>query len=88
MGLCFLFGVGIRLAGLATNNIVTMNAGAVPVLYFIPTAAIAVSMFLIVRGTRTTRPARLDAVVEAMTGFFEQIWQRLPRRRLSPAGQR
>jgi len=88
MGLCFLFGVGIRLAGLATNNIVTMNAGAVPVLYFIPTAAIAVSMFLIVRGTRTTRPARLDAVVEAMTGLFEQIWQRLPRRRLSPAGQR
>lgn len=88
MGLCFLFGVGIRLAGLATNNIVTMNASAVPVLYFIPSAAIAVSMFLIVRGTRTTRPARLEAVVDGITGAFDQIWQRLSRRKLSPAGQR
>ena len=88
MGLCFLFGVGIRLTGLATNNIVTMNASAVPVLYIIPIAAIAVSMFLIVRGTRTTRPARLEAVMEALTAAFEQIWQRVSRRRLSSAGQR
>lgn len=88
MGLCFLFGVGIRLTGLATNNIVTMNASAVPVLYIIPMAAIGVSMFLIVRGTRTTRPARLEAVMESITSAFEQIWQRMPRRKLSPVGQR
>lgn len=88
MGLCFLIGVGVRLGGLAVNNIVTMNAGAVPILYLIPLAAIGISMFLIVRGARPSRgPARLDAAVEALTTVFEQAWRKLVRRRRAlPAG--
>ncbi|WP_295559134.1 LPS export ABC transporter permease LptF [uncultured Hyphomicrobium sp.] len=86
MGLCFLIGVGLRLSGLAVNNIVTLHAGAVPILYFIPVAAIAVSMLLIVRGTRATRgPGRLDVVVDAAGAFFEQIRKKFSRRRLAPA---
>lgn len=86
MGLCFLIGVGVRLSGLAVNNIVTMDASAVPILYLIPLATIGTSMFLIVRGTRSTRgPARLDVAVDAIMALFEQVWQRFSRRRLAPA---
>lgn len=36
MALAFLVAIGCRLGGLATNNIVVLNAGAIPVLYAIP----------------------------------------------------
>jgi lipopolysaccharide export system permease protein len=86
MGLCFLVGVGLRLAGLAVNNIVTMHASAVPLLYLIPLVAIGVSMMVIVRGTRQTKGAgRLDAVVDAAMAMAERLKQRFARRGFAPA---
>jgi lipopolysaccharide export system permease protein len=87
MGLCFLAGVGLRLAGMATNNIVTMNASAVPLLYVIPLVAIVVSLVLIVRGARPNRgPARLDAFVDALTAtLVDPIRRRFARRGLAGA---
>lgn len=81
MGLCFLTGVGIRLSGLAVNNLVTLHASAVPLLYLIPTAAIGVSLFLIVRGARPSRGSALAEWVTDRTGAFAaSIGQRLARR--------
>jgi len=86
MGLCFLLGVGLRLAGLAVNNIVTLHASAVPLLYLIPIVAIGVSMTMIVRGTRQTKGSgRLDVLVDAATAMAERLRQRFARRGLAPA---
>lgn len=84
MGLCFLAGVGLRLAGMATNNVVTMNASAVPLLYVIPLVAIVASLVLIVRGARPSRgPARLDALVDALkAALVDPIRRRFSRRGL------
>lgn len=80
IGICFLAGVGLRLAGLAVNNIVSVHAGAVPFLYLIPVAAIVLSMVLIVRGARQSRRTPwLDALVEAATSLGERF-KRLARR--------
>lgn len=86
MGVCFLVGVGLRLAGFAMNNVVTIHAAAVPALYLIPAAAIGGSMILIVRGTRQTRgPVWLDRAVDAATNLATGLRQKLTRRRLAPA---
>jgi lipopolysaccharide export system permease protein len=81
MGVCFLVGVGVRLAGLAANNVVTLNASVTPVLYLIPLAAIGVSMFLIVRGTRASRSTLLlDRMGEWMERASADLKQRFGRR--------
>jgi lipopolysaccharide export system permease protein len=90
MGLCFLAGVGIRLAGLAVNNIVTLNPAAVPVLYLIPLVATGISMHLIVRGARPSKPSPLvEKILTWAQGLGEQVKQRFTRARLAlPAGSR
>lgn len=86
MGACFLVGVGLRLAGFATNNVVTLHAAAVPVLYLIPLAAMGASMILIVRGTRQTRgPAWLDRAMDTAATLAAGLRQKLSRRRMAPA---
>lgn len=88
MGVCFLVGVGIRLVGLAFNNIVTINPSVAPVLYLIPLAAISVAMMLIVRGARFSKgPAFLDRFADAAATIAGQIRQRFSRRALAPATQ-
>lgn len=86
MGACFLAGVAVRLAGLAANNIVSLYAGAVPALYLIPATAIAVSLFLIVRGARpSSTPKLLDRLADAAAALAETVRERLPRRRRARA---
>lgn len=86
IALCFLAGVGLRLAGLAVNNIVVVYASAVPILYLIPLGAVVLSMILIVRGVRqSARAAWVDRIVEGVQGLADGVRQRLARRRLAPA---
>lgn len=86
MGLCFLAGVGIRLAGLGVNNVVTLNASAVPLLYAIPLAAIGLSLYLIVRGARPRRPnPKVERLIDALTAFAERLKQRFRRSRTALA---
>lgn len=88
MGVCFLTGVGIRLAGLATNNIVTVNANAVPIMYLIPLAAIGVSLVLIVRGARPSRtPALIDRLAEVLAVVADAVRSRVGRRAPAAAGR-
>jgi lipopolysaccharide export system permease protein len=91
MGFCFLAGVGLRLSGLAVNNIVVLHASFVPVLYLIPLTAICVSLFLIARGTRPSRGnAMLDKISESAAELWASLMQRFSRRRgvAAPAGSR
>ncbi len=86
IAMCFLGGVGIRLAGLASTNIVTMHASAVPALYLIPLAAIAWALVAIYRGARPSRTAAwIERISEAV---LEHVQRTLPRfaRRTAAAG--
>jgi lipopolysaccharide export system permease protein len=74
MGLCFLVGVGLRLCGLALNNVVVLHTGAVPFLYLVPLAAIGVSLVLIVRGARPSRRSALaERIADALSAFGERL---------------
>jgi lipopolysaccharide export system permease protein len=87
MGLCFLAGVGIRLAGLGINNVVTLNASAVPLLYALPLAAIGISLHLIVRGARPRRPnPTVEKLADALGGFADRTKERFRRSRAPLAG--
>lgn len=86
MAVCFLVGVGLRLAGLAVNNVVTLHASAVPLLYLIPIAAIVVSLTLIVRGARPSRGgALLDKLGDGIATSTDALRRRFARRKLANA---
>ena len=88
MGLCFLAGVGIRLTGLAVNNVVTLHASAVPLLYLIPLSAIGISMFLIVRGARARKPnPRIERLMDAAGALAAGLKQRFSRAVPAAAGR-
>jgi lipopolysaccharide export system permease protein len=53
----FVLAAALRLGGLALNNIVVMNAAAVPLLYGLPLGAILASAWVIGRSQRRLRPA-------------------------------
>ena len=55
----FIAAIVCRLSGLAMNNIVVLNAGAVPLLYAIPLGAAAVSTLLVIRGPGSLPGARV-----------------------------
>ena len=89
MAQCFLAGVGIRLVGLATNNVVTLHAAAVPLLYLIPLLAIGWALVQIVRGPRTSKAtALLEKLAETLSGLWQRSSQRFARRNPATAGQR
>lgn len=81
MGMCFLAGVGIRLAGLAMNNVVVLHPGAVPLMYLIPLVAVGVALMLIVRGARPRRRSvLLERITDAVVDFGEGVRDRVLRR--------
>jgi Flp pilus assembly protein TadB len=85
MGVCFAMGVGLRVSGLAVNNLVTINASLFPLLYIIPIAGILTSLVLIVRGARHSRsPQIIDRLAEAVGAVLGRLRSMLPSR-LMPA---
>jgi len=56
--LAFVLAAALRLAGLALNNIVVLNAQAVVLLYGVPLGAILASLWVIERNRRTLRASR------------------------------
>ena len=70
--LAFVLAAALRLAGLALNNIVVLNAQAVVLLYGVPLGAILASLWVIERNRRTlraSRTARLLAGIVDGTGM-------------------
>ena len=79
----FLVAASFRVAGMATNNIVVLNANAVPLLYIIPVSGIALGLILILAPASTRRATALvEHMTDAVTQLFETIWNVLskPRR--------
>jgi lipopolysaccharide export system permease protein len=83
VALAFVLAAALRLGGLALNNIVVLNAAAVPLLYALPLAAILMPLWVIERARRKLARRWLPALVgDALDLLFA------PLRRLaaSPAG--
>jgi lipopolysaccharide export system permease protein len=80
MGLCFLSGVGVRLSGLAVNNVVVLHPSVVPVLYLIPLVTIFLSLLMIVRGARPSKgAARIELVADRIAVLLAALRQRFQR---------
>jgi lipopolysaccharide export system permease protein len=75
--LAFVLAASLRLGGLALNNVVTLDAGATPLLYALPLGAILGSLLIIERGRRTLRTSRLARVVGAVRDGVETGLRRL-----------
>jgi lipopolysaccharide export system permease protein len=76
VALAFTLAAGLRLAGLALNNVVTLNAQATVLLYALPLSAILISILLIERGRRTLRTSRTARFV---SGLIDPIGAGLSR---------
>jgi lipopolysaccharide export system permease protein len=72
----FFVAAGFRLAGIATNNFVTLNAAAVPLLYAIPLAGIALGIYWLVRPPSPHRPRnRLARLNDLVFERLQAAWQ-------------
>jgi lipopolysaccharide export system permease protein len=74
----FVVGAGVRLAGLALNNVVVVNPKLIPLLYVLPLAAIVGSIVVLWR-TRRQRPGSTLAVraMDVMGDAFAAVRQRI-----------
>lgn len=73
--MAFLLAVGLRIGSFAVNNLVTLKAGFVPLLYGVPLGAMAVSVWLMMRGAR---PHRSYSLVEVVQDRLAPLLARLP----------
>ena len=80
---------GVRMGGLALNNIVVMSAAATPLLYALPAGAIIVSLIVIRRSARQKGgPAWTERLVDPIVSLGSAVWSRLRPRRLALEGHR
>lgn len=76
----FLVAASCRMAGLALNNVVALNAAYVPVLYLLPLAAIGFSLIVIKGADRQkTGLAAIDKVVDAVSPHIQRAAAKLRR---------
>jgi lipopolysaccharide export system permease protein len=70
----FVIAVGARVAGLALNNIVSIETVLAPLLYVLPIAAAGSALWLLSHPTREpTAPAFIAELFEAITGVFRKF---------------
>ncbi len=78
----FLVAASFRMAGMAANNIVVLNANAVPLLYVIPLSGIALGLLLILAPASTRRTtAFIEHLTDAITRQSEAIAALLNKQR-------
>jgi lipopolysaccharide export system permease protein len=70
VALAFVLAAGLRLGGLALNNIVVLKASAVVLLYGLPLAAILASLWVIEHNRRTLRMSRLARLI---AGIVDEV---------------
>jgi lipopolysaccharide export system permease protein len=76
----FLVAASCRMAGLALNNVVALNAALVPVLYLLPLAAIGFSIIVIKGADRQkTGLAAIDKIVDALAPHIQRVAAKLRR---------
>ena len=76
--------IGARMAGLAANNLVVINAKWVPVLYAIPLGMIVVGCLMI---HFAARPRRGPTLIGRIAAGVAALWALLPRRQRLVPGQ-
>jgi hypothetical protein len=65
---------------LGFNNIVAINAAVTPLLYVLPLSAMAVSLFIMVRGNRQqVGGGRIEKFFDAIAEVAASIANRIPR---------
>lgn len=79
---------GVRLGGLALNNIVVISASATPLLYALPLSAIFIALFVIHRAARPKPgPSWSERIGDVVGTIVSAVWTRLAPQRLA-AGSR
>ncbi|MFA5949642.1 MAG: LPS export ABC transporter permease LptF [Hyphomicrobium sp.] len=76
MAACFAIGAGLRLLGLATNNLVTVKSQYAPLLYAVPAAAIVVALIMIARGAQARSSV---SIIDPVSDFVTAVVSRLRR---------
>ena len=79
--LAFMFSVGVRLSGLASMNLVTISALAVPLVYAIPLAAILAASITAQRKMLPRQSSRLSRVA---ADLFDRMIERFARKGFAP----
>lgn len=74
----FAAAAGLRLAGLGLNNVVAVKTALIPLLYMLPLAGIAISLFVIL-GYRYQRPgqSRMSLLADNLSDRFAAVMSRL-----------
>ncbi len=88
LGLTLFIAAGIRLGGLAVNNLVALNPALAPVLYVIPLATIIICLAALARGRMQRRGPSVADRVSEIGNKFAAGWRRVvpARIRLNSGG--
>jgi lipopolysaccharide export system permease protein len=88
IAIAFVAAAALRLAGLALNNIVVLNAAAAPLLYGLPLVAILIPLWSIERARRRLANGRWSRVIEAVTAALFAPFAWLIARTATASGAR
>ena len=87
VAIAFVLAAGLRLGGLALNNMVVLNAGTTPMLYGLPLSAMLGSLLLMERSRRRLSTSRFPGVLfDPVIDLFAQIGRALIPGRRAEAG--
>jgi lipopolysaccharide export system permease protein len=79
---------GVRMGGLALNNVVVVSAAATPLLYALPIGAVIVSIFVMRRAAKPRPgPAFTERLIDAVQAAALWAWGWVVPRRLAPGGR-
>jgi lipopolysaccharide export system permease protein len=88
IAIAFVAAAALRLAGLALNNIVVLNAAAAPLLYGLPLVAILIPLWSIERARRRLANSRWSRVIDAVTAALLAPFAWLIARTATASGAR
>jgi lipopolysaccharide export system permease protein len=74
----FAVAVGLRIAGMAANNTVALNAAAVPLLYLLPLGGTVLGAILVQRMARPLKRSRLALAIDSAYDFAGRLLRRKP----------
>ncbi|MBU2582611.1 MAG: LptF/LptG family permease [Alphaproteobacteria bacterium] len=75
----FVAAVGVRMAGLAANNLVVLNAAYVPLLYIIPLAVSGLAFVAVLRNAKpTSGPKLFDRIEDHLSPVLRHLLPRKP----------
>jgi lipopolysaccharide export system permease protein len=87
--LALVLAAGLRLGGLALNNVVILNEAATPLLYALPLSAMLAALLVMERGRRRLSVSRFPGIlIDPILDAAGRLFALMPRRRARPSGGR